>query len=163
MSLLENLNLFPETRYLRCRRGYQLDNRWGGLAGIIIIALIVVILSVKLIDMFSMKTIFFTANTLVNQNNPSIILSTYPNDTDYTPFMMAFQHVNVGCTNNTIGLYAFNYTYTNLSTTTNNFTSSEIALESCTAAHFTMIPGIEQNQVRLGIDRWRCLPLNHRY
>jgi hypothetical protein len=73
------------------------------------------ILVLKLLEMFKMQTVFSTSNTTVNQDYPVVTLSTYPNDTQYTPYMVAVLAVGAGCHyNHTIR--AFHYKYVNLST-----------------------------------------------
>ena len=57
--MLSYFNLFPESRYFRVNRNAEVDNKCGTFASIGIIVFILVILLVKLIEVFSMHTLFY--------------------------------------------------------------------------------------------------------
>ena len=46
--MLELINLFPETRFLRCRNNSQIDHQCGGVSSLLIIIVLLLILALKL-------------------------------------------------------------------------------------------------------------------
>lgn len=91
--------------------------------------------------MIKMHTVFSSSTTTVNQEYPPIVLSTYPNDTVHTPFMMAFEKIWTSCSYNA-SVRVYNWTFDNLITGHKTQHKHEIALETCTPQHFSQIPGI---------------------
>jgi hypothetical protein len=64
--VLEFINLFPESRYLRCRNRPDFDFKCGGLASLLILTTLLTLLVVKLIECFSYSTVIFKENTIVD-------------------------------------------------------------------------------------------------
>jgi len=56
--MIEYLNLFPESRYLRVRRTPELDHKCGGIASLAILVVLFVIMILKLVEAFSKITVF---------------------------------------------------------------------------------------------------------
>jgi hypothetical protein len=85
------------------------------LISLVIIVVLMALMFIKLEQMFKQNTVFFTSKTTVSQEPPMTILSTYPNETVHTPYMMAFMHLSASCSF-TSNIKAYNYTYYDLLT-----------------------------------------------
>ena len=109
--MLEAINLFPETRYLRVRKNYELDHKCGGCASLLIMTTLFVLLVVKLFEAFSYRTIFFTSENVVDVEPPMTTISTYQNDTIHSPYMITASFRDAGCVSQkTVKAYHFTVT-----------------------------------------------------
>lgn len=108
-----------------------------------------------------MVTISYTSSTEMNLEPPMTIVSTYQNSLTSFPYMMALGYYQDMFYASTATALAYYVTmYGGYSNSTRNITYSPIALQPCTAKHFSVIPNIEQKETTWGYTSWRCLPLN---
>ena len=159
---LESINLFPETRYFRCKSKSELDHQCGGFASLLIIITLLVILSIKLNEAFKRHSIFFNSNTVVTLEPPMSTISTKQSGLHHNPYMLAIRSIDYGCPS-IREVKAYNYTYSNLHTNNSSVANTSIPLENCTADHFSTIPNVYTKFSRLGMSNWLCFPLNETY
>ena len=77
--MLESINLFPETRYFRVKRSAELDHKCGGLSSLFIITVCIVMLVIKLMDVFKKESIFYISSEKYSFEPTMATLSTYQN------------------------------------------------------------------------------------
>ena len=160
--MLEQINLFPETRYFRCKQSSQIDHQCGGIASLLIILTLLTIFTIKLVEVFKKQSVFYTTNTSVALTPPLSSVSTKQNGTHIAPYMLAMKSINRGC-NSSHDIKAYNWTVTNFTTSNASFQSSVIPLENCTAQHFASVADVYNRFDKLGLNTWLCLPLNKTY
>ena len=129
--ILEYINLFPESRYLRCRSRPDFDHKCGGLVSLLIMAILLALLVVKLIECFSYSTVFFKDTTVVNPVPRNSTLTTSYDNPSIAPYMISLKPMNTCPDKTTITA--------SLATklgTSSSYTYTAIPLETCTKAHF---------------------------
>ena len=76
--------------------------------------------------------------------------------------MIAFKYFEDNFYNSSAVITAFEVHVQGLPSASNRSTTkTTVTLESCTAAHFSVIPDIQQKQDSWGISTWSCPPLNN--
>lgn len=87
--MLQAINLFPYSQYLRVNRKEKIDHKCGGIASLIILTIIFLLFIFKMIDAFKKTTMFITSQISVDLEPPMTIISTYQKDPENKPFMLA--------------------------------------------------------------------------
>lgn len=152
--VLEYINLFPESKYLRCKKRPDFDHKCGGFVSLLILFIIFTLLVVKLIECFSYDTVFFKESTRVDTVPVSSTISTEQANPDVAPYMLAFRVENKCPSNTTI-------TAKEIGVSSTNGYDNAIPLEKCTRNHFSNIPGLTFSDQTLGY--MLCLPLNSKF
>ncbi len=78
--MLKNINFFPYTQFLRVNSKEKIDHNCGGIASIIILAIIIFLFTNKMIDALTKKTVFINSQTSVGLEPPMTSITTYQND-----------------------------------------------------------------------------------
>jgi hypothetical protein len=158
--MLSAIDLFPSTRFLRMRGGPELKSRCGGIASIIAILILMAILILKLKEVFSYTTIFYTTHEGVNWDPPLTTVTTWQNDTENSPYMIAVASRILECSSfsqQIIARYCHGY---QLRTANQSYNCTDIILEPCTPEHFSIVPDIQNIFTNLLLDNMFCLPIN---
>lgn len=61
--MLKTINIFPYSSFFRLEGSSEVNHNCGGLATLAVLALLGLVLAMKLIEVWSRKTIFFTSET----------------------------------------------------------------------------------------------------
>lgn len=104
--MLESINLFPETKFLRSNNDVEMDHKCGGLSSLGILFALVTVLLFKLHEVFKMETVFFSKQTIVDQEPLMTNISTSLSNPIQSPFMMAFYLWNRRCPSVTFDISA---------------------------------------------------------
>lgn len=109
--MIEAFNLFPESRYLRIRKSSELDHKCGGIASLAIILVLLIIMSIKLIEVFKKVTVFSNFKEEVDFEPAMTPISTNQDDPYQSPYMLAIAFQNRGCSNasRTLNLWYITY------------------------------------------------------
>jgi hypothetical protein len=83
--------MFPYSQFLRMDGKEELGHKCGGISSIVIVCLMVVLMGFKVAEAIRMETVFFFTESSVRLDPPMTTLSTFMNDTERQPFMIAIQ------------------------------------------------------------------------
>ena len=126
-----------------------------------IVGALLAVLIFELVKVFKMQTYFFESETIINIEPKMTIISTFQNDSNYSPYMITTGFRSAGCAS-TKTVKAYYYQVENLLSGSPTINSSEIILEQCTAEHFSIVPSLSEKIQQVGIGNVMCLPLNKR-
>jgi hypothetical protein len=87
--MFDTFNLFPESRFFRVKGEAEMHHNCGLFSSMLIIIACIAILAYKLVELFNRTTILFTTNTKVDLIPPFTTISTFQNDTQFEPYMLA--------------------------------------------------------------------------
>ena len=86
-------------------------------------------------------------------------ISTYQNNSVNYPYMLAIRHIEQGCFKMQMPT-AIHYSFENIRSGNTTTKTEMIAMERCTADHFSFIPHLRDKFNLLGANAWWCFPLN---
>jgi hypothetical protein len=130
--VLETINLFPESRYLRCRNRPDFDHKCGGIVSLFILTALFALLVVKLIECFTYATVFFKQATIVETDPRNATVRTQIDNPNIAPYMIAVRPQNT-CINQTTVIAYF------IDRNGPNSNLEKITLEQCTRQHFSKL------------------------
>jgi hypothetical protein len=157
--MLESISLFPESRFFRVKGDPEVNHTCGGCSSIIVILACVAILAFKLIELFGKSTITYSSETEISLIPQMTTISTYQNDTQYDPFMMAVHARVLRPDASCPSMQAPTVWYAD----TTQPAPVQIILEPCTIEHFPRSQELLNSWDIIGGASWLCLPLNQRY
>jgi len=101
-TLLEKIGLlFPYHNFIRINEEQELTSNCSGISAIIAIAMVIVLLVMKLKQVFDKTTITATSQTMRNLEPPMINISTNMDDPKYFPYMLALRYLQNNNNNST--------------------------------------------------------------
>ena len=130
--VLETINLFPESRYLRCRNRPDFDHKCGGIVSLFILTAMLALLVFKLIECLTYATVFFKQATIVETVPRNASIGTQIDNPNIAPYMIAVRPQN-SCINQTTVTAYF------IDRNGPNQTLTKITLEQCTRQHFSKL------------------------
>lgn len=89
-NCVKSANLFPYMDFWRIKGDSDVNHVCGGLTSIIVFLIIIAICLAKIIEVFSMATVFASETTIHDLIPPNINVTTFQNDPTLNPFMVGF-------------------------------------------------------------------------
>jgi hypothetical protein len=124
-------------------------HKCGGIATVAVFLGLAAVLSVSLIDVFNRSQSIATEKKQTSSSGVLETITTNQSSVSNRPFMMAFGNID--------GAYTVTSSYFN------GTDSIPIILETCTPDHFKTITSFNPLYTSLGINLYKCLPLNQEY
>jgi len=89
-GLLESINLFPYKEMWRVKAHTEISHSTAGITSLLLILVLLLIAIIKMVEVFSMTTVTISTQTNIELIPPLTILSTFQDNPNISPFMLAF-------------------------------------------------------------------------
>jgi len=93
-GLLESINLFPYKEMWRVKAQTEISHSTAGIASLLLISVLLLIAIIKMVEVFSMTTVTISTQTNIELIPPLIMLSTFQDNPNVSPFMLAFNRAS---------------------------------------------------------------------